>query len=267
MRQGAPADTAKVIGTSSEGKNFDLLDPSSVNWREAIEAACANLDAISPVFLPVVELAKRQVKGYELLARFSSGPPAPPGMWFESAAKLGLTAPLERRIMRTGFAVAESLPEGTFLALNITAEALLSPQIQQLFQERKSYGNLVLEVSEDHVQQPGVAEALTGFRAGGGRLAVDDIGSGFSNLRDVLMLKPDILKVDRAIIRGVDRDKTKLAIVDGLGRMAARMEIPLLAEGIEKREELSVLEQLGVPLGQGYLFGEPSPTFTGQAQD
>ena len=253
-----------MIGTAADGKEFDLLDPSSVNWREAIESACSNLDAISPVYLPVVELAKRQVRGYELLARFSTGPAAPPGMWFESAAKLGLTAPLERRIMRAGFATADALPEGAFVSINVTAEALLSSQIQQLFGQRDNYGNIVLEVSEADTQEPGLAEALKQFRAGGGRLAVDDIGSGFSNLRDVFTLKPDILKVDRAIIRGVDRDRVKSAIVEGLGRMSARLEIPLLAEGIEKREELAELERLGVPLGQGYRFGEPSPSFTGQ---
>jgi EAL domain-containing protein (putative c-di-GMP-specific phosphodiesterase class I) len=253
-----------VIGTAADGKEFDLLDPSSVNWREAIESACSNLDAISPVYLPVVELAKRQVRGYELLARFSTGPAAPPGMWFESAAKLGLTAPLERRIMRAGFATADALPEGAFVSINVTAEALLSSQIQQLFGQRDRYENIVLEVSEADTQEPGLAEALKQFRAGGGRLAVDDIGSGFSNLRDVFTLKPDILKVDRAIIRGVDRDRVKSAIVEGLGRMSARLEIPLLAEGIEKREELAELERLGVPLGQGYLFGEPSPSFSGQ---
>ena len=252
-----------MIGTSDSGKSFDMLDFSSVNWREAIESACSNLDAITPVFLPVVELKERAVRGYELLARFSGGPAAPPGMWFESAAKLGLTAPLERRIMRSGFATADALPEGAFVAINITAEALVSPQIQQLFQQRERYDNIVLEVSEADTQQPGVAEALTGFRAGGGRLAVDDIGSGFSNLRDVLLLKPDILKVDRAIVRGVERDDIKSAIIEGLGRMASRLGIPLLAEGIETREGLAELERLDVPLGQGYLFGEPSPSFTG----
>jgi EAL domain-containing protein (putative c-di-GMP-specific phosphodiesterase class I) len=252
-----------VIGTSANGKEFDLLDPSDVNWREAIENACSNLDAIQPVYLPVVELKERAVRGYELLARFSGGPAAPPSMWFESAAKLGLTAPLERRIMRAGFVTADALPENAFVSINITADALVSSQIQQLFEQRERYDNVVLEVSEQDTQEPGVAEALKPFRAGGGRLAVDDIGSGFSNLRDVLTLKPDILKVDRAIVRGVNRDKVKSAIVEGLGRMAARLEIPLLAEGIETREELAELERLDVPLGQGYLFGEPSPSFTG----
>ena len=250
-----------MIGTSANGKNFDLLDPSSVNWREALENACSNLDAISPVYLPVVELSKRHASGYELLARFSGGPAAPPAMWFESAAKLGLTAPLERRIMRAGFVTADALPEGAFVSINITAEALVSSQIQELFKQRDRYDNIVLEVSEEDTQEPGVADALTVFRAGGGRLAVDDIGSGFSNLRDVLTLKPDILKVDRAIVRGVDRDKVKSAIVEGLNTMASRLGIPLLAEGIESREELAELERLGVPLGQGYLFGEPSPSF------
>ena len=253
-----------MIGTTASGKEFDLLDPSSVNWREAIEAACANLDAIQPVYLPVVELKARAVRGYELLARFSGGPTAPPGMWFESAAKLGLTAPLERRIMRAGFVTADKLPQGAFVSINVTAEALISSQIQQLFGQRERYDNIVLEVSEQDTQQPGVGEALKPFRAGGGRLAIDDIGSGFCNLRDVLTLKPDMLKIDRAIVRGVNRDAVKSAIVEGLGRMAARLEIPLLAEGIETREELAELERLDVPLGQGYLFGEPSPSFTGQ---
>ena len=250
-----------MIGTSSNGKNFDLLDSSSANWREALEYACSNLDALTPVYLPVVELAKRHACGYELLARFSGGPAAPPAMWFESAAKLGLTAPLERRIMRAGFLTADALPEGPFVSVNITAEALVSPQLQELFKQRDRYDNMVLEISEKDIQEPGVAEALAPFRAGGGRLAVDDIGAGFSNLRDVLTLKPDIIKVDRAIVRGVERDRIKSAIVEGLGRMAERLDIQLLAEGIERREELAELERLGVPLGQGYLFGEPGPTF------
>ncbi len=255
-----------MIGTSSNGNNFDLLDTTSVNWREALEHACSNLEALKPVYLPIVQLKERHASGYELLARFTGGPAAPPAMWFESAAKLGLTAPLERRIMRAGFSTADALPEGAFVAVNITAEALLSTQIQELFKQRERYDNMVLEISEKDTQEPDVAEALTAFRAGGGRLAVDDIGSGFCNLRDVLTLKPDILKVDRAIIRGVDRDRIKQAIVEGLHTMSSRLDIPLLAEGIESREELAVLEKIGVPLGQGYLFGEPSARFTGDAK-
>lgn len=248
-----------MIGTTSSGQSFDLLDPSSVNWREALEHACSNLDAINPVYLPIVDLEKRAVQGYELLARFTGGPAAPPAMWFESAAKLGLTGPLERRIMRAGFVTADRLPKGCFLAINVTAEALVSDQIQELFRQRERFDDVVLEVGEKDTQEPGVADALSPFRVGGGRLALDDIGAGFSNLRDVLALKPEILKVDRAIVRGLDRDRVRRAIVDGLNRMASQLDIALLAEGIEKREELAQLETLGVPLGQGYLFGEPSP--------
>ena len=250
---------------SSNGKSFDVLDTTSINWREELERACSSLDAITPVYLPIVQLAERHACGYELLARFSSGPAVPPSMWFESAAQLGLTAPLERRIMRAGFTTADKLPEGAFVSINITAEALVSSQIQELFKQRDRYDNIVLEVSEKDSQQPGVADALAPFRDGGGRLAVDDIGAGFINLRDVLTLKPDMLKVDRARIRGIDRDRVKTAIVDGLNTTAKQLETPLLAEGIESREELAVIEGLGVPLGQGYLFGEPTPSFAGQS--
>ncbi len=250
-----------MIGTSSNGKSFDLLDTTSINWREELERACSSLDAISPVYLPIVQLAERHACGYELLARFSQGPAVPPSMWFESAAELGLTAPLERRIMRAGFATADKLPPGAFVSINLTAEALVSSQIQELFKQRDRYDNIVLEISEKDSQQSGVAEALTPFRSGGGRVAIDDIGAGFINLRDVLSLKPEILKVDRALVRGIDRDRVKAAIVEGLNATAKKLDTPLLAEGIETREELAVLEQLGVPLGQGYLFGEPSPSF------
>jgi EAL domain-containing protein (putative c-di-GMP-specific phosphodiesterase class I) len=250
-----------VIGTSSNGKSFDLLDTTSINWREELERACSSLDAITPVYLPIVQLTERHACGYELLARFSQGPAVPPSMWFETAAELGLTAPLERRIMRAGFTTADQLPDDAFVSINITAEALVSSQIQELFRQRERYDNIVLEVSEKDSQQSGVADALTAFRAGGGRLAIDDIGAGFINLRDVLSLKPDILKADRALIRGIDRDRIKAAIVEGLNTTAKQLDTPLLAEGIESRDELAVLEKLGVPLGQGYLFGEPTPSF------
>lgn len=251
-----------MIGTSATGQSFDMLDPSSVNWRAAIENACANLDAVSPVYLPIVDLKARAVRGYELLARFTGGPAAPPAMWFESAEKLGLTGPLERRIMRAGFIVADNLPAGCFLSINVTAQALLSDQVQDLFAGRERFDEIVLEVGEKDTQQPEVAEALAPFRASGGRLALDDIGAGFSNLHDVLALKPELLKVDRAIVRRLDRDRVRSAIVDGLARMASRLGIALVAEGIERREELAELERLEVPYGQGYLFGEPAASFT-----
>ena len=71
--------------------------------------------------------------------------------------------------------------------------------------------------------------------------------------------------VARAFSGGIPRDRVKTAIVDGLNTTAKQLETPLLAEGIESREELAVIEGLGVPLGQGYLFGEPTPSFAGQS--
>lgn len=248
-----------MIASTPAGSAFDLLDPGSVNWREAVEQACANLEAVKPVYLPVVSLKERAVTGYELLARFNVGPAAPPALWFRSAAELGLNGPLETRIIRAGLVAAERLPAGCFMAINVTAQALVSPQIQQLFRQRERFDDVVLEVSEDDARDPGVGEALQPFRAAGGRLALDDIGSGLSNLRDLLALKPEIMKVDRAVVRGLDRDRVRSAIVEGLAAMAKRLDVALLAEGIERVEELEQLQRLDVPLGQGYLFGEPGP--------
>ena len=170
-----------VIGTSANGKNFDLLDPSSVNWREALEHACSSLDAITPVYLPIVELAKRHACGYELLARFTGGPAAPPSMWFESAAKLGLTAPLERRIMRVGFATADCHARGRVRRRSTSPPRRSCRRRSRSCSLRASATTTSCWRSPRRTpRNPVSAEALTPFRAGGGRLAVDDIGSGFS---------------------------------------------------------------------------------------
>jgi EAL domain-containing protein (putative c-di-GMP-specific phosphodiesterase class I) len=90
------------------------------------------------------------------------------------------------------------------------------------------------------------------------RIAVDDAGAGYAGLQHILEIRPDIVKLDIALVRGVDGDPVRRALVAGMVAFAREGGCSLLAEGIETDSELSTLQTLGVALGQGYLLGRPA---------
>jgi hypothetical protein len=98
---------------------------------------------------------------------------------------------------------------------------------------------------------------LDRLRAAGALIAVDDAGAGYAGLHHLLMLRPAIIKVDRALVTDLDLDETKRALIEMLGTFASRVDAWLLAEGIERAGELEALAALGVPLVQGYYLARP----------
>lgn len=101
--------------------------------------------------------------------------------------------------------------------------------------------------------------ALAPFRAAGGRLAVDDAGAGFASLRHILLLNPDIIKLDIALTRDIDTDVAKRSLATALIAFATETGATILAEGIETESELQTLRALGVRYGQGWHLGRPGP--------
>lgn len=117
----------------------------------------------------------------------------------------------------------------------------------------------MLEVTE-HIEidnYPAVGRAAARFGPTVS-LAVDDAGAGFASLRHVVELRPRFLKIDISLVRHVDRDVTRQAMIAGLRHFAGRAGCEVIAEGIEQRVEMEMLRELGVTLGQGYLLGRPS---------
>jgi EAL domain-containing protein (putative c-di-GMP-specific phosphodiesterase class I) len=93
----------------------------------------------------------------------------------------------------------------------------------------------------------------------GVRWAIDDAGAGFASLRHVIELRPQEVKLDRGIVKRVDRDPIRQAIIAGLSHFASNAGCLLIAEGVETLAERDKLVELGVAYGQGYLFGGPEP--------
>jgi EAL domain-containing protein (putative c-di-GMP-specific phosphodiesterase class I) len=88
-------------------------------------------------------------------------------------------------------------------------------------------------------------------------IAVDDTGAGYSSLEAIVELEPDFLKLDISMIRGIHEHLLKQELIKAIVSFSKNIDATIIAEGIETQEELTTLEDLGVPLGQGFLFGRP----------
>jgi diguanylate cyclase (GGDEF)-like protein len=214
-------------------------------------------NALTMAYQPVVDLLTGQVGGLEALTRFHDQTRTTT-QWFEDAARVERTAELELRT--AGMALAESAAWPGDLWLNLSASVLVSPAAVHLFEGRDLH-RIVLEVSEHEevADYTGVLRALAPLRARGLRLAVDDAGAGFSSLRHVLELAPDIIKLDITLVRGLPTDLKRRALVSALVAFAAESGSLVVAEGIETQAELDALHAVGVKLGQGYFLGRALP--------
>jgi EAL domain-containing protein (putative c-di-GMP-specific phosphodiesterase class I)/CheY-like chemotaxis protein len=224
--------------------------------RAALESVLTEA-AFEPVFQPIVDLATGQVVGFEALTRFADG--TRPDRRFADAAAVGLGQELESATLNAAMKASDGLPPDTWLSLNISPEFLLDgSRLRMVTADARR--PLVLEITE-HV----VIEDYAAFRASVAELgaelryAVDDAGAGFSSFRHILELRPDFVKLDLALVRDIDADEIRQALVAGIVYFARSSGCRLVAEGIESTAEKSMLQSLGVDLGQGYALGRPAP--------
>jgi PAS domain S-box-containing protein len=210
--------------------------------------------AFYPVFQPIVELSTGEVRGYEALTRFLDG--TPPDVRFEQAAQLGAGLALESATLEAIFEAADHLPPGPWLNVNISPELVLAGGLEKLLPTGAR--EVVLEITEHQaISDYGSFRAAVEPLRNRVKIAVDDAGAGFASLRHIVELAPSMVKLDRSLIAGIDRDPAREAVVAGMVRFAQAAGLALLAEGIETQEELAMLRRLGVQLGQGFLLGRP----------
>ncbi len=215
---------------------------------------------LSMVYQPVFDIRTREVVGAEALARFSAEPKRTPDAWFDEAWTVGRGVDLELAALASALDGLRDLPEGTFLAVNISPQTVVSPRLRTelagLPAER-----LVLEVPERAPveDQYALGQSLEFLRALGVRLAADDAGAGFDSLSNILELKPDIIKFDVALTRDVDTDPLRQSLAASMVSFADQFGAMVIAEGIETEGELSTLRDIGFGHGQGYHLARPGP--------
>lgn len=210
-----------------------------------------------PVFQPIVDLASREIVGYEALTRFDSG--QRPDLFFADAWSVGLGPELELATLSAAVAAARCLPSGVFLDLNASPRLLAYPE--QLRDTLCSAGRpLVLEITEHEAidDYDALRDAIRSLGRNI-RVAVDDAGAGVANFGHIIDLRPDFVKLDISLVRHVDANLGRQAMVVGMRHFSRTADCRLIAEGVETPEEADTLTSLGVEFGQGYLFGRPQP--------
>ena len=238
-----------------------LLGPAQERHNQE-EAAWSEVASIikdrqfESVFQPVVDLATGATVGYEALTRFTDG--RSPAERFAEAASLGLDRELELACLRASLAAASELPAEAWLGLNVSPALLVeNDDLPDLLGDA---GRPVLLEITEHApvdDYPALHEAIADLGPNV-RVAVDDAGAGYSGLQRIVELAPDLIKLDITLVRGIEADRARQALVAGMVHFAKQTGSTLLAEGIETRAEAELLRELGIDLGQGYLFGRPS---------
>jgi EAL domain-containing protein (putative c-di-GMP-specific phosphodiesterase class I)/DNA-binding response OmpR family regulator len=218
--------------------------------------AIVDARAFRPVFQPIVDLETGAIVGHEALTRFDDG--TRPDQRFADADAAGLGLDLEAACLEAAIDASTVLPARTWLSLNVSPAVLLErTRLRDCL--RLTARPIVLEITEhvaieDYLAFRGAALAL-GREV---RIAVDDAGAGFASFRHILELRPDFVKLDIGLVRQIDRDHVRQALVAGIVYFARMSRCELIAEGVETEAERSQLRQLGVHLGQGFLLGRPA---------
>jgi EAL domain-containing protein (putative c-di-GMP-specific phosphodiesterase class I) len=220
-------------------------------------AAVLAAEAFHPVFQPIVDLASGEVVGYEALTRFDSG--QRPDLCFADAWSVGLGPDFELATLGAAVAAGRRLAPGLWLDLNISPRLLadLEPLRSILSGADRP---LVLEITEhDLIEDYDLVREAVRELGRDVRLAVDDAGAGVANFGHIIDLRPDFVKLDISLVRRVNVNLGRQAMVVGMRHFSRTAGCRLIAEGVETIEEGRTLTALGVEFGQGYLYGYPEP--------
>ncbi|MDI6104348.1 EAL domain-containing protein [Actinoplanes sp. NEAU-A12] len=208
-----------------------------------------------PVVLlqPIVDLTTWRRVGAEALSRFPQEWNRTPDVCFADAHGAGEGHRLEIQALRRA---ADHLADVTgYVSMNVSPATLLTAECSRML-EMMPLHRVVLELSEhDPVEDyDALMAVLAPLRAGGMRFAIDDVGAGFSSLRHIVITAPDVIKLDRSMVTGLDRDPVLQVVARSLVDLARTTGAQVVAEGVETEAEAAALLDVGVGLGQGWLF-------------
>ena len=233
----------------------------SRDWeaRQRLQGLFLSPSRIDVAFQPILDLRTERAVGVEALSRFAGGA-VPIYSWLQAAQEAGIGVEVEVLLARIALAKLPEIPAELFLSVNVSPQTFVSPAFSACLAEH-DLERVVFEITE-HTPFPEpkrLGVQISEVRYRGGRIALDDVGSGFTSIRHVLALAPEFIKLDRTLVELAEHETRHRAMVRGLACFAEESESAVIAEGIETGPQLDLLRHLGVGLGQGYLWARPGP--------
>jgi EAL domain-containing protein (putative c-di-GMP-specific phosphodiesterase class I) len=213
---------------------------------------------LSVVFQPIVDLRSRKVFAYEALVRCKTpGLDTPPRL-FEHAVANGYSGRLGRMIRQLTVQGCRGVPVFTNVHPDELGQRFLVQPDDPIFSHDSDiYIEITESVPFSHYDR--CVSVLSELRTRGSvHLVIDDLGSGFSNLKRIVDLQPRVVKIDMALVRGLDRKPRQALLVRSIVAMCEAQGAAVVAEGIETAAELAAVIDAGCPYGQGYALARPA---------
>jgi diguanylate cyclase (GGDEF)-like protein len=212
---------------------------------------------------PIYRLADESPVGYEMLSRYSNGSFEMPDNFFRLCSERNVLTLVDHACLRAAVNTALQLTAYARFHVNVFPTTLLaipSEHLLDLLPQPVPADMFCFEISEQQIigDPSYLAAAVQSLRAAGVVIAIDDVGFGSSCLESLVVLEPDIMKIDKRCVIGIDGDPQRIAQLRRYTRIARAIGCTVVAEGIETAAELEVVRDVGIELGQGYLWGMPA---------
>ncbi|QIE29679.1 EAL domain-containing protein [Caballeronia sp. SBC2] len=246
---------------------FDSTEVKRIDEGKSGCAGCTGRPASTPdidyAFQPIVDLGDSSIYGYEALVRGAHGEPA-----HTVLSQVGDTNryQFDQLCRTTAIARASQLGLDAYLSINFMPNAVYRPQacIRSTFEAAEKYNfpidRIIFETieGENIIDRPHLVNIFQEYKRFGFQTAIDDFGAGYSGLTLLVDFQPDLIKLDMALVRGIDTDSVRQRITRGVLTICRDLGIRVIAEGIETRGERDFLSASGVTLMQGYFFAKPA---------
>jgi len=266
---GMPSVIASVLTNNAKAEPELNGDSDDVRMYNEFLRILDN-KAIRAVFQPIVSLVDAAVLGYEALSRGPQGSMLErPDMLFGAAEKLNKVWELEFLCRATALERAKLMPPDKMLFINVDPKIIHDERFQKgltreiLAKYQIDPTNIIFEITEKTSVEDyrNFRRILDNYTSQGYKIAIDDTGSGYSGLRMLAETRPQFIKIDMQLVRDIDKDALKQALIRAFYDFAVAANMKIIAEGIETQDELNTLIDIGVHYGQGYLLQCPAPEF------
>lgn len=227
-----------------------------------------NNESITSHFQPIIDMRTNTIYGYEALARGvkADGSLMYPDVLFEKSKRNDMNFRLDKLCRESALKTAATKKVHQKVFINFIPTSIYDPAFclasTQKWANQLEFdpSQIIFEVVETELvkDQKHLRTILEFYREKGYKIALDDVGEGYSSLNMLIELQPDIIKVDRNIIDGIDKNELKQSVYRALYNLAREHGIEVLAEGIETLSELEMIKSIGVDYAQGYYFAKPS---------
>ena len=254
---------AALAKSKRSGKNQvsagEGWEPRSDNVVDTLRAGSCFLS----VKQAILDLVTEKTIGYEFLARTNITGFEMPSEFFNFSMENNILSRVDKRCLEIALAAANSVFPGAEKHVNLfpsTMAELQPEQVSRLFPPASLCGPCYVEISEQQIlgDPSYLIPVVQELKKKGIGVAIDDVGFGRSCLESLILLQPDVIKLDKRLVTNISHDKSQKEILRRLLAVVESLHTKIIAEGIETREDLETLKELGVLYGQGFLWGQPA---------